>query len=159
MDPQPQGDLHAGRRGAAADRAQPRGGRDKTLTASVRTTLPNPAGLPVDIEDWPGGGPTLFVVSSPRRSTSLQLISLKTKRTLLKSKLPLPAQESDRREFFVAHWSGPRPDLFVIDRDVNQRHPKSRRLWKIRVYSGETGFKQLAFETSLKKALQGFFPR
>ena len=134
-----------------------RGGRDKTLTASVRTTLPSPAGLPVDVENWPGGGPTLFVVSSPRRSPSLRLISLKTKRTLLESKLPLPVQESDRRDFFVAHWSGPRPDLFVIDRNVNRRHPQSRRPWKIRVYSGETGFKQLTFETSLKKRLSRDF--
>ena len=128
-----------------------RGARDKTLTASVRTTLPSPAGLPVDVEDWPGAGPTLFVVSSPRRSPSLQLISLRTKRTLLESKLPLPPQKSDRREFFVARWSGSRPDLFVIDRNVNRLHPQSRRPWKIRIYSGESGFKKLAFEFSMKK--------
>jgi hypothetical protein len=128
-----------------------RGARDKTLTASLRTTLPSPAGLPVDVEDWPGAGPTLFVVSSPRRSPSLRLISLRTKRTLLESKLPLPPQKSNRREFFVGHWSGSRPDLFVIDRDVNRLHPQSRRPWKIRIYSGESGFKKLAFEFSMKK--------
>jgi hypothetical protein len=133
------------------------GARDKTLTASMRTTLPSPAGLPVDVEDWPGAGPTLFVVSSPRRSPSLQLILLKTKRTVLKSRPPLPAQKSDRREFFVGHWSGPRPDLFVIDRDVNQRHPQSRRPWKIRIYSGESGFKKLAFERSIKRRLSRQF--
>jgi hypothetical protein len=130
-----------------------RGARDKTLTASVRTTLPSPAGLPVDIEDWPGAGPALFVVSSPRRSPSLRLISLRTKRTLLESKLPLPAQKNDRREFFAGHWSGSRPDLFVIDRDVNREHPPSRRQWKIRIYSGESGFKKLVFGTSIKKRL------
>jgi hypothetical protein len=128
-----------------------RGARDKTLTASVRTTLPSPAGLPVDVEDWPGAGPALFVVSSPRRSPSLQLISLRTKRTLLESKLPVPPQKSNRREFFVGHWSGSRPDLFVIDRDVNRLHPQSRRPWKIRIYSGESGFKKLAFEFSMKR--------
>ena len=127
-----------------------RGARDKTLTASVRTTLPSPAGLPVDVEDWPGAGPTLFVVSSPRRWPALRLISLKTRRTLLKSRVPLPAQKSDRRKFFVARWSGSRPDLFVVDRDVDQRHPPSRRPWTIRVYSGESGFKKLVFETSIK---------
>jgi hypothetical protein len=130
-----------------------RGARDKTLTASVRTTLPSPAGLPVDVEDWPGAGPTLFVVSSPRRAPALRLISLKTKRAQLESRVPVPAQESDRREFFVARWSGSRPDLFVIDRDVNRRHPQKRRPWKIRVYSGESGFEKLAFETSIKKRL------
>jgi hypothetical protein len=133
------------------------GARDKTLNASLRTKLPSPAGLPVDVEAWPGAGPTLFVVSSPRRSPSLQLNSLKTKRTLLKSRLPLPAQKSDRREFFVGHWSGSRPDLFVIDRDVNRRHPQSRRPWKIRIYSGESGFKQLAFERSIKRRLSRQF--
>ena len=134
-----------------------RGNRDRTLTTNVRTTLPSPAGLPVDVEGWPGAGPALFVVSSPRRSPSLRLISLRTKRTLLESKPPLPAQESDRREFFVAHWSGPRPDLFVLDRDVNRRHPQSRRPWKIRVYSGESDFEKLAFETSIKKRLSRQF--
>jgi len=135
----------------------PRGARDKTLTASLRTTLPTPAGLPVDVENLPGAGPTLFVVSSPRRSPVLRLISLKTGRTLLKSKVPLPAQESDRREFFVARWSGSRPDLFVIDRDLNRHRVKGIHRWKIRVYSGESGFKKLAFETSLKKRLSRDF--
>jgi hypothetical protein len=134
-----------------------RGARAKTLTASVHTTLPSPAGRAVDVEDWPGGGPALFVVSSPRRSPSLRLVSLQTGRTLLKSRVPLPRQKNDRREFFVARWSGPRPDLFVLDRDVNQRHPQSRRPWRIRIYSGESGFKQLAFETSLKKRLSRDF--
>ncbi|HEY6550634.1 MAG TPA: hypothetical protein VIY71_05480 [Solirubrobacterales bacterium] len=134
-----------------------RGARDKTLTASVRTTLPSPVGLPVDVENWPGAGATLFVASSPRRSPSLRLISLSTKRTLLESRVPVPPQKSNRREFFVAHWSGPRPDLFVIDRDVNRRHPQSRRPWKIRVYSGESGFKKLAFETLIKKRLSRQF--
>jgi len=128
-----------------------RGARDKILTASVRTTLPSPAGRPVDVEDWPGAGPALFVVSSPRRSPALRLISLKTKRTLLESRVPVPPQMSDRREFFVGHWSGPRPDLFVIDRDVNRDHPPSHRPWKIRIYSGESGFKKLAFEFTMKK--------
>ena len=128
-----------------------RGARDKILTASLRTTLPSPAGRPVDVEDWPGAGPTLFAVSSPRRAPTLQLISLRTKRTLLESRVPLPVQKNDRREFFVARWSGPRPDLFVIDRDVNRSHPQSHRPWKIRIYSGESGFKKLAFEFSMKK--------
>lgn len=135
----------------------PRGARDKTLTASLRTTLPTPIGNPVDIENWPGAGPTLFVVSSPRRSPTLRLISLKDGRTVLKSSAPVPVQESDRREFFVAHWSGPRPDLFVIDRDVNRHRVRGIHRWRIRVYSGESGFKKLAFETSLKKRLSRDF--
>jgi hypothetical protein len=128
-----------------------RGARENTLTARLRTTLPSPAGRPVDVEDWPGAGPTLFVVSSPRRAPTLRLISLRTKRTLLESKVQLPPQKSDRREFSVARWSGPRPDLFVIDRDVNRNHPQSRRPWKIRIYSGESGFKKLVFEFTMKK--------
>lgn len=135
----------------------PRGARDKTLTASLRTTLPTPTGDPVDIESWPGAGPTLFVVSSPRRLPALRLISLENGRTVLKSRVPLPAQESDRREFFVARWSGSRPDLFVIDRDVNRRRVRGIHRWKIRVYSGESDFKKLVFETSLKKRLSRDF--
>lgn len=133
------------------------GARDKTLTASVRTTLPNPAGQPVDVENWPGAGAALLVVSSPRRSPKLRLIALKTGRTVLDSTVPVPAQQNDRRQFFLAHWSGSRPDLFVIDRDVNRKHPQSRRPWKIRIYSGESGFKKLVFETSIKKRLSRQF--
>jgi hypothetical protein len=128
-----------------------RGAHGKVVTADVRTSLPSPAGRPVDIEDWSGNGPTLFVVSSPRRAPTLQLIPLRAKRALLESRVPLPLQKNDRREFFVARWSGPRPDLFVIDRDVNRSHPQSRRPWEIRVYSGESGFKKLAVETTVEK--------
>jgi hypothetical protein len=45
----------------------------------------------------------------------------------------------------------------VLDRDVNRRHPQSRRPWKIRVYSGESDFEKLAFETSIKKRLSRQF--
>jgi hypothetical protein len=128
-----------------------RGARDKILTASVRTTLPSPAGLPVDVENWPGAGAMLFVVSSPRQSPTLRVVSLQTGRNLLESRVPLPIQKSDRREFFVGHWSGSRPDLFVLDRDVYRRHPQSRRPWKIRVYSGESRFTKPIHETAVKK--------
>jgi len=130
-----------------------RGARDRDLSASLRTTLRTVGGAPVDVESWPGAGPALFVVSSPRRAPSLRVLSLRTGRPLLESKVPLPAQESDRRDFFVARWSGSRPDLFVIDRNVNRRKPPSPRRWSIRVYSGESGFKRIAFETSIRKPL------
>jgi hypothetical protein len=83
----------------------------------------------------------------------LRVISLRTKRQLLESRVPLPLQGSDRREFFLARWSGPRPDLFVIDRDVDRRRPPSPRRWSIRVYSGEADFEKLAFESSVKKSI------
>ena len=130
-----------------------RGVRSKILTPRLRTTLRAVEGTPFDVEVWPGAGPALFAVSSPRSSPLLRLTSLQAGRKLLESRVPAPAQKSDRRDFFVAHWSGPRPDLFVIDRDVNRRHPQSRRPWKIRVYSGETGFERLAFEASLKTSI------
>ncbi len=127
--------------------------RHKILTAQMRTTVRNLGGEPVDVEDWPGAGPTLFVVSSPRRSPSLCLISLRSGRPALESTVPLSLQESDRRDFFVARWSGPRPDLFVVDRDVNRHKPPSTRPWSIRIYTGESDFKTLAFETSIRKRI------
>ncbi len=130
-----------------------RGARDRTLSARVRTTVRDLRGTPIDVEVWPGAGPVLFVVSSPRRSPSLRVLSLRTGRPLLESRAPLPPQASDRRDFFVARWSGSRPDLFVIDRNVNRRRPPSPRPWSIRIYTGESGFKTLAFETSIRKSL------
>ena len=130
-----------------------RGARDRTFATRMRVTLRDLEGTPIDVEDWTGAEPALFVISSPRRSPSLRLLSLQTGRRLLKSRVPIPPQLSDRRDFFVARWSGPRPDLFVIDRDVYRRRPPSHRPWAIRVYSGESGFKAVAFETTIRRWL------
>ena len=130
-----------------------RGVRSKVLTPRLRTTLQSVEGAPFDVEVWPGAGPALFTLSSPRRSSLLRVVSLRTGRPLLESRLPVPPQASDRREFFVARWSGPRPDLFVIDRDVNRRRPQSRRRWSITIYSGESDFEKLVFETSIERWL------
>jgi hypothetical protein len=130
-----------------------RGVEGKILTPRLRTTLRAIEGTPFDVEVWPGAGPALFALSSPRRSPLLRVTSLQTGRQLLESRVLGPLQRSDRRDFFVAHWSGPRPDLFVIDRDVNRRHPLSPLRWSIRIYSGESGFEKLAFETSIKKSI------
>ena len=128
----------------------------------MRMTLRSLEGIPIDVETWAGIEPALFVISSPRRSPSLRLLSLRTGRRLLESRVPVPPQLSDRRDFFVARWSGPRPDLFVIDRDVYRSRPPSRRPWAIRVYAGESGFKTVAFETTIpqwlsKRLSQGDF--
>lgn len=127
--------------------------RHRALGVELRTTLRHLGGEPVDVEDWPGTGPVLFVVSSPRGSPSLRLLSLRSDKPVLESTIPLPPQASDRRDFFVARWSGPRPDLYVVDRDVNRHRPSSARPWSIRIYSGESGFKTLAFETSIQKRI------
>lgn len=129
------------------------GARTRPPTIGMRTTLPRVVGRPVDVETWAGAGPALFVVSSPRRSPKLRVISLRTGRPLLESTVPLPLQKSDLRDFFVARWSGPRPDLFVLDRNVNRRKPLSPRPWLIRIYSGESGFKKLILESSIKKSI------
>ncbi len=129
------------------------GARTKPPAVRMRATLPPLDGRPVDVETWPGAGPALFTVSSSRRSPTLRLISLRTGRPLLESTVPLPLQESDLRDFFVARWSGPRPDLVVIDRNVNRRKPLSPRLWVIRIYSGESGFKKLILQSSIKKSI------
>jgi hypothetical protein len=130
-----------------------RGARGKVLTPRLHTTLRAVEGTPFDVEVWRGAGPGLFALSSPRRSPLLRVISLRTGRQLLESMVPVPPQRSDRRDFFVARWSGPRPDLFVIDRNVNRRRPPSPRRWSIRIYSGESDFEKLAFETSIKKSI------
>lgn len=131
----------------------PRAVRHRVLTPSVRATLGPLEGKPVDVEEWPGSGPALFVISSARRSPMLRVLSVRTGRPLLESRVPLPPQARDRRDFFVARWSGPQPDLFVVDRNVNQRRPANPRPWLIKIYSGESGFKKLIFQTRLEKKL------
>jgi hypothetical protein len=129
-----------------------RGTRDRALAASMGVTLRALGGTPVDVESWEGE-PGLFVVSSPRHSPLLRLLSLRDGRPLLEATVPLPPQKRDRREFFAARWSGPQPDLFVVDRDVYRRRPPSRRPWTIRIYAGESGFKKIAFETTIRQSL------
>jgi hypothetical protein len=130
-----------------------RGVRSKILAARLHATLRAVKGAPFDVEIWPGAGPALFAVSSPHGSPLLRVLSLRTGRLLVESRAPLPPQRTDRREFFVARWSGPRPDLFAVDRDVNRRQPQSRRRWSIRIYSGESDFKKVVFDTSIGKWL------
>lgn len=130
-----------------------RGARQRVLTPDVLATLGALGGKPIDIEEWPGSGPALFVVSSPRRSPTLRVLSLRSGRPLLESKVPVPSQVTDSRDLFVARWSGPRPDLFVVDRDVNRRRAPSPHPWTIRIYTGESGFRKLTFETSIRKKL------
>lgn len=130
-----------------------RGGAKRNFTADLRTSVRVPTGKPIDVEDWPGAGPALFVVSRPTRMPTLRLYSLRTGRPLLESTVPLPAQVSDRRNYLVARWSGPRPDLFVLDRDANRHKPRSKRPWVIRVYTGESDFKKLEFETRIRSTL------
>jgi hypothetical protein len=130
-----------------------RGVEGKVLTPRLRTTLRAIEGAPFDVEIWPGEGPALFALSSPRRSPLLRLTSVQTGRQILESRVPVPLQRSDRRDFFIANWSGSRPDLFVIDRDINRRHPLSPLPWSIRIYSGESDFEKLAFKTSIKKSI------
>jgi hypothetical protein len=131
----------------------PHGVRHRVLTPSVRATLGPLRGKPIDVEEWTDSGPALFVVSSPRSSPTLRIISLRSGRALLESRVPLPPQSRDSRDFFIAHWSGSRPDLFVIDRNVNRRRPPSPQPWLIRIYSGESGFKKLVFQTPLERKL------
>lgn len=131
----------------------PHGVRHRVLAPSVRATLSALGGTPFDVEEWPGSGPALFVVSSPRRSPMLRVLSLPSGRPLLESRVPLPPQKRDSRDFFIARWSGSRPDLFVVERDVNRRRPPSPRPWSIRIYSGESGFRKLIFQTLLERKL------
>lgn len=127
--------------------------RRRKMTAGLRTTVPAPRGVPVDVEDWPGTGPTLFAVSSPERSPTLRLVSLRSGRQVLEADPPLPPQESDKRNFFIAPWRGSGPDLFVVDRDAHRRKPRSRRLWTVRIYSGESDFKKLIHESKIRSRL------
>jgi hypothetical protein len=131
----------------------PGGWRRRIVTPRLRTTLQATGGEPFDVETWPGTGSALFAISSPRRSPLLRVVSMRTGRPLLESRVPVPAQRSDRRDFFLAHWSGPRPDLFVIDRDMDRRRPLSPRPWSIRIYSGESDFEKVIFKTSIKKSI------
>jgi hypothetical protein len=132
------------------------GGR--ILRVRMRTTVRRLGrATPIAVAGWAGRHPALFTVSSAHRFPVLRILSLQGKHHLvLESRVPLPPQRTDRRDFFIARWSGSRPDLFVIDRNA-ERHrplrPPSSRPWSIRVYSGESGFKRLVVHTLIRQRL------
>ena len=64
---------------------------------------------------------------------------------------PTPTSGERQKEFFIAPWRGPGPDLFVVDRDAQPAQTAQPAPWTVRIYSGESGFKKLAFEISMKK--------
>lgn len=124
----------------------PKRRRDRVFFPRLRTTVPDLGGATsIDIDAWNGKEPALFAIASPRENPTLDVYTLqRPARHLLSATVPLPRQTSDRRDFFVARWSGRRPELFVVDRNAGRRKPRSKpspRPWSIRVYSGESGFR------------------
>lgn len=132
------------------------GGR--ILLVRMRTTVRRLGrAAPIAVDSWTGRTPALFTVSSAHRFPVLRIVSLQGKhRLVLESRVPLPPQTTDQRNFFIAKWSGSRPDLFVIDRNA-ERHrplrPPSSQPWSIRVYSGESGFSRLIVRTLIRPKL------
>lgn len=120
-----------GRRGVAArlelSDAQPRK-REFSVTLSRTSSR-----RVLDIGEWTTG-PAVFDLRLERRGVRASVTSL-GRRARVESRgfarLPRPLV---RREVAVATWSGPLPDLFVIDRGG------SRERVRITVFSGESGF-------------------
>ncbi|HEX4463237.1 MAG TPA: hypothetical protein VH042_01195 [Solirubrobacterales bacterium] len=141
------------------DEHDPKRRRDRRFTAALKTTVPNLGGTtPFDVAAWDRHTPALFTISSThRRHPRIDVYALSGKpRRLLSTTVPLPAQTMDRRDFAVERWSGPRPDLFVIERNAQRRKPKrtpSFQPWSVRIYSGESGFKRQIVHSQLRPKL------
>jgi hypothetical protein len=141
------------------DEHDPKRRRDRRFTATLKTTVPKLGGTtPFDVAAWDGDAPALFTISSPhRRRPLIDVYGLRGKpRRLLSARVPLPAQTMDRRDLAIERWSGPRPDLFVIERNAQRRKPKrppSFQPWSVRIYSGESGFKHQIVHSQLRPKL------
>jgi hypothetical protein len=135
----------------------PQGTETHYFRAPFRTVIPRFAGEPVDIDPWGAAGPAVFSISSARRHPRLTIYPVRDpSRRLFTGAVPLPPQTTDRREFFVARWSGKLPDLFVVDHNRRRRRPKSKPSWQrwvIRIYSGESGFKRVLLHTMIRRKL------
>jgi hypothetical protein len=119
--------------------------------------VPSGGARPLDVNPWGRAGPALFTLTSPRRAPTVEAYALRDpRRRLLSARVPLGPQKTDRRHFFIATWSGPLPDLYVVDRNRKRRRPKlepSLMPWHVRIYSGESGFTELIQHTRIRRKL------
>jgi hypothetical protein len=124
-------------------RAAGASGRTIDITRAV-LALPQgvrPGSLTFAVGRWRTAPAALFATWASQRTAAIRVVSLgTTPRLLARHDLRLPA--TDRRLASPAEWSGPEPDLAVLD------VPSARsRAGLLSVYAGETSFrKRLASE-------------
>jgi hypothetical protein len=140
------------------DEHDPRRPTNHIFRPRLRATVPNiEVQTPIAVDGWNKWAPALFTISSARESPTINVYSLQRPgHPLLSSNVPLPPQTTDRRDFFIARWSGLRPDLFVVDRNTGRRKPQSEpslHPWSISIYSGESGFKRLIERSFIRPKL------
>lgn len=106
-----------------------------------------------DIASWPPlEEPALF--SFEQKPRSLEVTVTPTERAEggpRDYRLPIPKPVDQVNDFAMATWGGAKPDLFVLSRGSDQK------LVRLRVFSGESGFREILLEERLPFA--GLDPR
>lgn len=95
------------------------------------------AGTVFDISHWTRDDDgVLFMIRNRGRSIDVRaIVPTSPVRTIARARVPIERVEAGTvRDFAIAHWSGSRPDLFVI-----QRGAAISRV-RVSVYSGESSF-------------------
>jgi hypothetical protein len=142
---------------SGTDIPKPKGEMLKPVRVVTRASVPH-TGNAEDyvIGDWKSG-PAIFEISSPDARPRVTGYSLDHPgRPLLSARPPIAPLTMDRRNFYLARWSGPLPDLYVIDRNAGRRLPKrqpSYTPWTISIYSGESGFTRLVKKIPVRSKL------
>lgn len=94
-----------------------------------------------DVNPWTRrGDPALWSVDPRPNGTaevSVRAIDGRPPEELASNIVDLPpVLGGGERTWFAAHWSGPKSDLFAVDR-------KDAPRWTIRIFSGESGFRKM----------------
>ena len=129
-------------------------GEERGRPRRLEVPAADAAAATFDVSRWDLGSDegALFMLSPSRSGVAVTVWSLAERPEPVargEARLPAPVRGTDR-ELAVATWSGPRPDLFVIDRGR-----EDERL-QVTIFSGESRFREPIVR--LKAPLSGVEP-
>lgn len=115
-------------------------GRYRTV---YRGTVPVGTGaLAFDVDRWgPANAPALFAIRRTKGRMDVRVFGLDGGPAVIaRGAAEPPPPRFGQRRYLVGTWSGRKPDLFLIDGGRGTPGTADFRPWKLRVYSGESGF-------------------
>jgi hypothetical protein len=125
------------------------GGRYRTAYRALVQVGADPQAF--DVDRWgDANAPALFSVRKAAGSLDVRVFGLDTAPGVVaQGTAETPPARSGQRRFLVGTWSGRKPDLFVVDGGTGAVGSTGFRPWKLRIYSGESGFSNLLLLVNL----------
>jgi oligosaccharide repeat unit polymerase len=89
------------------------------------------------ITNWSGSGlPALAIMRPSKSDLEVSVVGITGAENLITTRITLgPTRSPGRRDLFLGHFAGTRPDLYVLDRGIG------RQRIRLRVFSGDSGFR------------------